>query len=268
MASFLNLELKLQIISYLDPQSLSAVSVVDSGFAFLTGQYFKVMPTLGPAFPPAATQGAAPVSGLTIPVTAAALANPSDDLDSSDNDTLASSNTEMSQSPEEKDWVFEQTPELMRRLSLLPSHTVSTSLPALPTELQLQIFGYLDKIDACCFGLSSPRTYGIFRAIHGTKMPLNTRRTGPNLFERVWEVVGAKPCVHCGIYRCELHNHIKSWMPKELEYCNMKQNFGVPAPNGAKATCFRGKPSKPHRCGRHPLRTTSMHQDDTTMSTL
>jgi hypothetical protein len=53
-------------------------------------------------------------------------------------------------------------------------------------------------------------------------------------------------------------------MPKELEYCAFKQNFGIPAGNNAHASCYRGKPSKPKRCGRHPLRTTSVHQDDAT----
>jgi hypothetical protein len=164
--------------------------------------------------------------------------------------------------------VLKQTPELSRRLSLLPHSKVDASLSNLPTELQLQIFANLDKIDACCLGLSSPRLYIIFRAIYGTRMRLSVRRDGPNGFERVWEVVGGNTCRHCGIYRCELHAHIKSWMPKELEYCNMKQNFGLPADTDAKPSCFRGKPSKPHRCGRHPLRTTSMHQDDNTMSTI
>lgn len=42
----------------------------------------------------------------------------------------------------------------------------------------------------------------------------------------------------------------------------MKQNFGLMAKDGANDNCFRGKPSKPKRCGRHPLRTTSVHQDD------
>lgn len=141
-------------------------------------------------------------------------------------------------------------------------HHESTSITTLPAELQIHIFSYLDKIDACCLGLSCARIYGLYRDIHGTKMPLNTRRPGPNPFEAAWEIVGKRECMHCGIYRCELHQHIKSWMPEELEYCSMKQNFGLPAETEAKPSCFRGKPSKPHRCGRHPSRTTSMHQDD------
>lgn len=192
------------------------------------------------------------------------LSSPADS--DNDNDTLASTDTELSPSPEEDEWVLKQSPELAKRLSLLPQHKVGASLQNLPTELQLQIFAELDNIDACCLGLSSTKFYGIFRAIHGTKMRLNERRSGPNRLERAWERIGGNTCRHCGIYRCELHAHIKSWMPKELEYCNMKQNFGLPADTDAKPSCFRGKPSKPHRCGRHPLRTTSVHQDDKSMS--
>ncbi|KUJ15643.1 uncharacterized protein LY89DRAFT_90477 [Mollisia scopiformis] len=172
----------------------------------------------------------------------------------------------MTSSPEEEDWEFEITADLIQRLALIPKRTQGPALPNLPTELQLEIFSYLDQIDSCCLGLASPNLYVVFRAIHGTKMPLNTRRIGPNRLESAWEVVGKQECQQCGIYRCELHQHIKTWMPKELEYCAMKQNFGLRAIDGAKEHCFRGKPSKPKRCGRHPLRTTSVHQDDASFS--
>jgi hypothetical protein len=181
---------------------------------------------------------------------------------SEDYDSPVSTDTEMTLSPEEEEWKFQITPEIMRRLALLPQRNHGPTLPSLPTELQLEIFSYLDKIDSCCLGLTSRSSYVIYRAIHGTKMPLNTRRIGPNKLEAAWEVVGKHECAHCGMYRCELHAHIKSWMPKQLEYCAMKVNFGLPAPNNAHANCYRGKPSKPKRCGRHPLRTTSIHQDD------
>ncbi|KAH8795742.1 hypothetical protein F5882DRAFT_32973 [Hyaloscypha sp. PMI_1271] len=181
-----------------------------------------------------------------------------------DYDSLGSTDTDMTSSPEEEEWEFQITPDLERRLSLIPSRSHGNTLPTLPTELQLEVFSYLDKIDSCCLGLSAPNLYLVYRAIHGTKMPLNTRRIGPNPLEAAWEVVGKRECKQCGIYRCELHQHIKSWMPKELEYCAFKQNFGIPAGNNAHASCYRGKPSKPKRCGRHPLRTTSVHQDDAT----
>ncbi|CAG8951600.1 hypothetical protein HYFRA_00007516 [Hymenoscyphus fraxineus] len=179
-----------------------------------------------------------------------------------DNDTLASTDTEPD-TPEEDRYLFKLTPEIIKRLVLsLGKGSNGATLAQLPTELQLQIFSYLDPIDATCLGLTSPAYYTVYRTIYGTKMPLNTRRPGPNALEAAWEVVGKQECNHCGMYRCELHQHIKSWMPKELEYCSMKRNFGLPADDEAKPNCFRGKPSKPRRCGRHPVRTTTIHQDD------
>ncbi|KAJ5041086.1 uncharacterized protein L3040_005640 [Drepanopeziza brunnea f. sp. 'multigermtubi'] len=175
-----------------------------------------------------------------------------------DEDPLANTDTDM-----EEEWEFQLTPEIIRRLQLIPMQEAAPSLSQLPTELKLEVFSYLDLIDSTCLGLASPPLYVVHRAIHGTKIPLNTRRVGPNRLESAWEVVGKQECKQCGIYRCELHQHIKTWMPKELEYCSMKVNFGLPAKHDAvHQTCYRGKPSKPKRCGRHPLRTTSVHQDD------
>jgi hypothetical protein len=179
----------------------------------------------------------------------------------SDDDTHGTAHTGMT-TPEEDEWVFKVTPDLVRRLSLLPQPKTGSTLENLPTELLLEVFKHLDKIDSVCLGLASPEIYPVYRAIHGTKMPLNTRRIGPNSLESAWEVVGKQSCKQCGVFRCELHQHIKTWMPKELEYCAFKLNYGLAASENANATCYRGKPSKPKRCGRHPLRTTSVHQDD------
>lgn len=168
---------------------------------------------------------------------------------------------------EEGPFNFDITADLTRRLSLLPTHRTKASLPHIPTELQLQIFSYLDKIDSTCLGLAHPTTYMMFRSIYGLKMPLNQRRSGPNNLERAWEVVGKQECRHCGVYRCELYKHIQEWMqgsgPKktDLEYCNMAMKFGH-AGEGHSENCFRVKPSKPRRCGKHPVRTTTVHQDD------
>lgn len=180
---------------------------------------------------------------------------------SSDNDTPASADTGMT-TPEEGAWELKITPDIVRRLSQLPQLNLGPTLESLPNELLLEIFSHLDKIDSTCLGLASPNIYPIYTAIHGTKMPLSTRRIGPNSLESCWEVVGKQQCRQCGIFRCELHQHIKTWMPQGLEYCAFKQNFGLAADKHANATCYRGKPSKPKRCGRHPLRTTSVHQDD------
>ncbi|CAL3967611.1 hypothetical protein PZA11_003864 [Diplocarpon coronariae] len=182
-----------------------------------------------------------------------------------DEESRTNTDIDMPSTPEteEDDWDFQITPEIIRRLSLIPIHDTAPSLALLPNELKLEIFGYLDLIDSTCLGLTAPNLYVAHRAIHGTKIPLNTRRIGPNKLESAWEVVGKQECKQCGIYRCELHSHIKTWMPKELEYCSMKVNFGLPAGEHAvHQTCYRGKPSKPKRCGRHPSRTTSVHQDD------
>ena len=176
-------------------------------------------------------------------------------------DTPATADTGMT-TPEEDAWVLKITPDIVRRLSCLPQLSSEPTLESLPNELLLEIFSHLDKIDSTCLGLASPKVYPVYRAIHGDKMPLHTRRIGPNSLESCWEVVGKQQCKQCGIFRCELHQHIKTWMPKGLEYCAFKQNFGLAAADHANATCYRGKPSKPRRCGRHPLRTTSTHQDD------
>lgn len=68
-------------------------------------------------------------------------------------------------------------------------------------------------------------------------------------------------CGHCGVARCELYKHLEGWMPKGAEYCSMVQKFGPGGEEGREA-CFRVKPSKPRRCGKHPVRTTTRHQDD------
>jgi hypothetical protein len=180
---------------------------------------------------------------------------------SSDEDIPGSTDTGVT-TPDEDEWVFKITPDLVRRLSLLPQLGSGPTLENLPTELLLAIFSHLDKIDSVCLGLASPEIYPVYKAIHGTKMPLTTRRIGPNSLESAWEVVGKQQCKQCGVFRCELYQHIKTWMPQGLEYCAFKQNFGLAAAQNANATCYRGKPSKPKRCGRHPLRTTSVHQDD------
>jgi hypothetical protein len=160
-------------------------------------------------------------------------------------DSSSDSDTDMS-SPE-PDWEFTMTPDVQARLKALPDFKSHASLPGLPTELQLQIFGSLDQIDAACLGLTNSRSYSIYRALHGIKMPLNTRRSGPNPLEHAWELIGKTTCVHCGVYRCQLFEHIKSWMPENLEYCQMTLKFGSRANAGARDHCYRGKPSKPNR---------------------
>lgn len=126
-------------------------------------------------------------------------------------------------------------------------------LCALPTELHFEIFSYLDNIDATCFGVTCKNTYGVYKATHPV-VPLNQRRLGPNNLESAWKRLGERGCSHCGIYRCELHTHLANWIPKDLEYCAMKNKYGEKAAPGKRANCYRGIPSKPHACGRHPVK--------------
>ncbi|KAH6985837.1 hypothetical protein BKA56DRAFT_613259 [Ilyonectria sp. MPI-CAGE-AT-0026] len=143
----------------------------------------------------------------------------------------------------------------------------------LPSELHYAIFDFLDPIDSVCFGLTNSNFYDIHRRLHGT-VPLSSRYSGPNDLEWAWR--GAGPLVHpkartaakenamdqmrvkgqvycrkCGISRCELHRHIKGWMGDGYEYCSIKEVYGKPAGEDAKAYCYMKSPKNPHRCGRH-----------------
>ncbi|KAL4725172.1 hypothetical protein ACLX1H_007318 [Fusarium chlamydosporum] len=143
----------------------------------------------------------------------------------------------------------------------------------LPSELHYAIFDHLDPIDSVCFGLTNSNFYEIHRRLHGT-VPLSSRYSGPNDMEWAWR--GAGPLVHrqertpekegaieqmrvkgqvycrkCGISRCELHRHLKDWMPEGYEYCSIKEVFGKPAGEDAKPYCYMKSPKNPHRCGRH-----------------
>lgn len=154
----------------------------------------------------------------------------------------------------------------------------------LPPEMHYTLFDFLDPIDAVCLGLAHSKLYAIHRRKHA-KVPLSSRYNGPNDLEWVWR--GARPfkpsasrdqqqpetapeggypagngleklrvkgqvyCRKCGISRCELHRHLKSWMGDGYEYCEIKERFGAPAPEGAKSYCYMSSPKDRHRCGRH-----------------
>ncbi|EJP66310.1 hypothetical protein CRV24_009249 [Beauveria bassiana] len=64
-------------------------------------------------------------------------------------------------------------------------------------------------------------------------------------------VKGQVYCRKCGIARCELHRHIRSWMGDGYQYCEITERFGRPAPDGAKSYCFMSSPKDRRRCGRH-----------------
>jgi len=124
----------------------------------------------------------------------------------------------------------------------------------LPAELHFVVFDFLDPIDSTCLGLTSRHFYTAYRSRHPSRVPLNQRRRGPNTLESAWEVLGpVTACRYCGIYRCELHKHIREFMPGRYEYCAVRGVFGLKAKEGAKDGCFRSNPPKPMMCGRHWL---------------
>ncbi|KAI6784461.1 uncharacterized protein J7T54_006506 [Emericellopsis cladophorae] len=152
-----------------------------------------------------------------------------------------------------------------------PSHRLH--LLDLPSELHYNIVDFLDPIDSACFGLAHPALYDIHRRKHG-KIRLSARYQGPNDMEWAWRgagslkraettnltseselahmrVQGQVYCRKCGVSRCELHRHLKSWMGVDKEYCSIRETFGKPAGEDAKPYCYLSSPKNPHRCGRH-----------------
>lgn len=165
-----------------------------------------------------------------------------------------------------------------------PTHM---NLLRLPPELHYALFDFLDPIDGACLGLAHSRLYSIHRRKNGS-VPLCSRYSGPNDLEWAWRGAGslvrgqtcsssssslvpppsAPPgkgnedlgklrvkgqvyCRKCGIYRCELHRHLRHWMGTKREYCEIRKVYGPRADDAAKPYCFMSSPKNPHRCGRH-----------------
>lgn len=152
--------------------------------------------------------------------------------------------------------------------------SVHMNLLDLPSELHYALFDFLDPIDGTCLGLAHSRLYSIHCRKNG-KVSLSSRYSGPNDMEWAWR--GAGPLVHketsdsaasekaleklrvkgqvycrkCGIYRCELHRHLKDWMGSGYEYCEIRKTYGPQADEDAKSYCFMKSPKNPNRCGRH-----------------
>lgn len=150
--------------------------------------------------------------------------------------------------------------EILKFLSDTAASPMNRRAPLLsmPTELHLLIFSHLDPIDSTCFGLSHPSFYPLHRVSYPKPISLSTRRRGPNLLESAWELVGLEnhghqSCRHCGPYRCQLHMHLDSWMPKDQEYCVVRERFGQVA-KGSGERCYRSCPPKPGVCGRHTVK--------------
>ncbi|GAB0136501.1 hypothetical protein EsDP_00004801 [Epichloe bromicola] len=161
-----------------------------------------------------------------------------------------------------------------------PSHqprlSAHMNLLDLPSELHYALFDFLDPIDGACLGLAHSRLYSIHRRKNGS-VPLCSRYPGPNDLEWAWRgagslvrgqrcslvppsrnkdldklrVKGQVYCRKCGIYRCELHRHLRDWMGTKHEYCEIRKVYGPRADEAAKPYCFMSSPKNPHRCGRH-----------------
>ncbi|ROV89044.1 hypothetical protein VSDG_08719 [Cytospora chrysosperma] len=161
------------------------------------------------------------------------------------------------------------------------------TLSTIPSELHYAIFDFLDPIDATCLGLTNSHFYSIHRRMHGS-VPLSVRRDGPNDMEWAWHLAGypslgssnSNPpaattntlgasdkanlaawrvrgkglCRKCGVSRCELHKHIKEWVPDNYEYCSVRDRF-VPKPGeDARDHCYMSNPRNTNRCGRHRVK--------------
>lgn len=179
----------------------------------------------------------------------------------------------------------DKEPEIPTHVGL-PQPSAHLDILDMPPELHYALFDFLDPIDAVCLGLAHSKLYGIYRRKHAAKkVPLSSRYSGPNDMEWAWRgarqptstsnkknnntqqqqqeqqpspaalenlrVKGQVYCRKCGISRCELHRHLKSWMGEGYEYCEIKKRFGKPAGQDAKDYCFMSSPKDRHRCGRH-----------------
>lgn len=67
-------------------------------------------------------------------------------------------------------------------------------------------------------------------------------------------VRGKGLCRKCGVSRCELHKHIKEWMPAEYEYCSVRDMFVHRPGEEARSHCYMSNPTNSTRCGRHKVR--------------
>jgi len=133
--------------------------------------------------------------------------------------------------------------------SAINSEQSNSFLTNIPTELHFLIFSHLDPLDSTCLGLTNAHFYNIHNALNGT-VPISTHRRG-----RTWEFHGKQKCRHCGTPKCQLHMHLRDWMPEKYEYCAIREVYALKAKEGAKmGHCYRSNPLKPERCGRHPIK--------------
>jgi hypothetical protein len=151
-------------------------------------------------------------------------------------------------SPYEEAPGFHFTPVLPLSFPQISSEPSNSLLTNIPTELHILIFSYLDPLDSTCLGLTNAHFYNLQKALHAT-IPISTRREG-----RPWELHGKQECRHCGTHGCQLHLHLRDWVPEKYEYCDIREVYGLKARESARAFCYRSNPLKPGRCGRHPVK--------------
>ncbi|OLN85656.1 hypothetical protein CCHL11_08305 [Colletotrichum chlorophyti] len=146
--------------------------------------------------------------------------------------------------------------------------------------------GFLDLIDGTCLGLVNRYFYEIHRR-RQCIVPLHARRDRPNDQEWAWrsmenvddhacleseyktsadnrcinvgsdtvlEVKGQFWCRHCGTSRCELHRHLRGWIPREMEYCPISGKYQKRLRDKHRILCHRGSPKRPNQCGRHHVK--------------
>jgi hypothetical protein len=151
------------------------------------------------------------------------------------------------ESPYEGSLNSQCVPDLHSSFTQASSEPPNSHLLNIPTELHLLIFSHLDPIDGTCLGLTNAHFYNLHKVLNGT-VTLSTRRKG-----RAWEFLTKQECRFCAVHRCQLHMHLRDWMPAKYEYCAIKQVYGLKAQEGTKKYCYRSNPLKPGKCGRHPV---------------
>ncbi|KAE9375459.1 hypothetical protein N431DRAFT_502353 [Stipitochalara longipes BDJ] len=88
-----------------------------------------------------------------------------------------------------------------------------------PPEIHLKIFTILNPIDAVCLSLVNKYMYTISPPIDPYSHPLTIGE--PSSGFPIKQIQGCKHCVPVRFYphHCELHYHLREFIPKELNFC-------------------------------------------------
>ncbi len=122
-----------KIVGDLDPQSASNLARTSSLLATLCVQIH------GPAVAPYHSTARMLVTRPSPASASVSFASTTSSESSSDSESHGNTETDMTSSPEEEDREFEITPDLIRRLSLLPQRAQGHTLPTLPKEMKREI---------------------------------------------------------------------------------------------------------------------------------